>query len=486
MKILMAIKRDNMSFKIYFRYLFFILIGFCITSCQEERDVQEFTELKFYGVLTEDKTISTRDVVINNVTKEKFDTPFYIRMETDNEVNCGIYEIPSGYEGRLTSKSGVSLNWLNTTTDHTFYSWTLPWEEEDYLYDNLLVTRSPVSFLPQDYLGQNCDILEKFIGVKEGPFNYRSNGEYVNLQYHHLVSKIVLDQITLITDKGETINDVRGSIKFIGLPQSGIFDRRPRNGKDSPEIILDEDYDTDVTFTFSNQQNSRIFYVFPGMDISSLSFQIDLTTPQTYDGSFFGNFSSVNFKRPQDDEWHKDKSPTTLYAGEVMHMSITLSQGKVTGISLSIDDWNTQDRSTGTTHDRNGVYSNKDLSEILSNNYSKEELKEIFGEEEDDRIIFRQYNDLDHSSSSLLVFDEGTLDGMGHTVSMKSNNNNVTLKNVRDIYITDGTNTIYIDPDGYVWRQDKESGKFYITETKLEPDKQYRISLIDGSTSRIQ
>ena len=459
---------------------FLLFLGWVTTlfGCNEDVNLEEKGRIQFLAKVSESGSLITRDLSIKTVTSENFKTPFYIRKEVGNEVECGIYEIPSGYEGRLETKvSSTPLKWKDSESEHTFYGWTMPWKpDENYNKD----TRSEISFDPEDYEGWNCEVFEQFIGVRQGPVNYRSNGEYVELQFYHLVSKIVLDQITLITAEGQTINDVRGSIQLIGMPLSGIFDRRPADGINPPVVLENEDGQKDVTFTFSNQQTSRIFYVFPGMDISSIAFRIDLTTPAETEGSFWGNFSSVNFKRPQDDEWHKDKSPVVLYAGEVMHMSISLSQGKVTGVSMSIDDWNTQQRGTGTTHSRNGIYSDKDLSEILGNNYSRDELKDIFGEEERERIVFHQYEDLDHSNSSLLIFKDGTLDGMGHTINMKSQNSNVYLKNVRDIYITDGTNTIYIDSEGYVHTINPETGKMQKTDNKMEPDTQYRVNLSTG------
>lgn len=53
------------------------------------------------------------------------------------------------------------------------------------------------------------------------------------------------------------------------------------------------------------------------------------------------------------------------------------------------------------------------------------------------------------------------LDGMGHTITMTpGDDGKITISgNVRDVYITDGTNTIYIDKDGKIYSIDPDTGE---------------------------
>lgn len=458
-----------------------IAISTLLSSCREDDLAVSSPSLSFRALIADDEAMGTRAPEFRNITAINYgSTPFYIRMETGNEILSGVYKASSLYEGRLDlADDSKPLSWRNLDSDHVFYGWTYP-GKNDPIFEEGGNSSSEISFVPEDYGDNFQEYMERFIGVKEGPVNYRSNGEYVELQFLHLVSKIVLKQITLIKENGSTENDVRGTMKIIGLPRIGVFERRPEDGMAPPQILPLEGSLKDVSFQFSNATSSRDFYIIPGLDIPSLSFEITLTTPNNIPEIFYGDFSSVRFKRPLDDDFHAGKLSNILYSGEIMSISVTLSQGKVTNVNVSIRDWSNQEKGTSITHSRNGIYKSEDLNEVLTGSYTHEELKDLYGEEDDDRIIFRQYEDLDYSNSSQLIFDDSTLDGMGHTINMKSTGGGVTLKNVRDVYITDGNNTIYIDSEGKIWTVDAQTGKLTDTGNKLEEDKTFRVNLETG------
>lgn len=464
--------------------LFFWGIASLLSSCNDRDEVTEkFRSIGFLGTISEGETMMTRDaLIINNLTNKDYPTPIYIRMDVEDEVSeAASYQIKPGYEGRLASIDNLNdLCWKDAESNHMFYGWTLPWKGED---DNKLSNDyEKISFNPSYYKNQgldeedyyNCSVMEKFIGTKQGPVNYNENGEYVELRFSHLVSKIFISNITLITHEGVSYQNVLGEITFLNFPEYGYFYRHPDDEKApyvahprvKEESVNSEDYN-DVTYEISG---SKAIYVCPEIDFKDVEFKIKVTWPEKHGitGEYYGNLQSVNIRRSNTEtpEWDNNKESSKLYAGEVINLNLTLSQGKVTGVTAFINSWDTYDKGTSNNYSHKGLYSDTDAADFPGN---AEDLYELYGEDgENGEKIFHVYNDVSLDSPSLEIDDGYILDGMGHTITMKPDESgNIRVKNVRDIYIKYGNKTIYIDKDGNIYTVDSDGKKSEQPSSKL-------------------
>ena len=480
-----------------------IAIGFLsgFISCREENLELKDTKLTLEATLLVQKEVPTRgELTINNITKSDFDIPFYIEMESDGQTKFGIYEVKEGQEAQLSSKeSSETLNWLSPTKNHTFYSWTMPWTEDTYKPGEN--TQTQISFDQNNpmYVGlgsnrnKNCRILETFIGTKAGPVNYRDNGEYVELQYQHLVSKIRINSLLLIKSNGTTDKTVTGTMTFLGMPQTATFDRRPSDGG-APTAIANTGVEDPKDVTYDIGQNNAL-YVCPGVDYSNLEFKIHLNNGNSDEGDYYGNFSNVKFDREEYPGWDDGKSETVLYAGEIMNLNLTLTQGHGVGVTITIIGWEVKSTKTGTSYSHPGIYSSsqaQSVSDTFANNPSEgdiDEIYELYGDEIDGNKEFPVYEDIELNQGTFSLGQDYTLDGMGHTLKMSPNNSTphkIRIGNCRDIYITDGEYTVYIDPEGKIYTVNAD-GKMTDTGnklTKLSGQKtNYQIDLTTGSFS---
>ena len=464
-------KINNIKIKILF-----FLGSSVLWSCSEEMAVnsRKNTPVRFLGLIEEGVSVSTRaDVVINNLTYADYPTPIYIRMDIEGQENpqSGVYSVKSGYEGRLEAETG-ELAWFDLTSGHTFYGWTMPWKADDNInsddlevvhFDQKMYNSTTTPDLT-DAEKTNCAILEKFIATKQGPVNYRENGEYVELQFRHLVSKVFIQSINLITNDGTTWQDVVGEMTIFGIPDRGYFNRHPWDNN-APYILHPENAGTqykeyenkDVTYKVSK---NAAFYLCPEIDFSELEFKIKLLSPAIHGetGEYYGDFKTVTITRRQDDNWDKDKKRNKLYANEVINLNLTLRQGNITGVTAFISDWTNKERYTSNNYPHPGIFTEDQLNDVFKGSKSQEEKEGMYSEGEDqDGKIFHLYNDLKLIDSSLKMPEGDVLDGMGHTITLSPDSSgNVYLQNIRDIYITDGTNTIYIDKEGNIYKVDSE------------------------------
>lgn len=458
------------------KFLSYILASFATCfftplffSCQDNKEIfpAESHRINFFGLLTQEDNLTTRALSAENITYEAYPTPIYIREDvTGKEPTTGVYMVKSGYDGRLSGMEGKDdLNWIDSDSGHIFYGWTMPWKEdnqpqsEDY---------EVVSFLEEEYKKlhldendyYNCSVLEKFIGTKEGPVNYRDNGEYVELQFQHLVSKIYIASINLTTNDGSTWQNITGEMTIFGLPNKGYFYRHPVEEGKAPYVknpkemgtVNDEDF-SDITFTIGR---SSAIYLCPKVNFKDLQFKIKLTWPsqQGVEGEYYGDFSSVSFIRhPINDEWDSDKGSeedkTTLHAGEVLTLNLALRQGNVTGVTASIGKWTDKDVGVSGNYSHPGIYTKAQLEDLFNSGKDPVELYSLYGEDENNKKVFHLYEDLILEYGSLNVPEGYIFDGMGHTITV-SNLNSDSYKNMRDVYITDGNTTIYIDSEGNV------------------------------------
>lgn len=175
---------------------------------------------------------------------------------------------------------------------------------------------------------------------------------------------------------------------------------------------------------------------------------------------------------------------------------LTLTQGHGVGVTMTIHGWDVSAPKSGTSYSHPGIYTSgqaKDVSDLFAGNYTQEDAEEIFGmygDTIDGDKVFPIYEDLNMSQFSFSMDKDYIIDGMGHTVNMtpRTSNNQkiVRIGQCRDIYLTDGTNTVYIDSDGFIFIVDAD-GSLTPTGNQLPvlSDNEYRydIDLLTGSVT---
>lgn len=431
-----------------------------LAACQEEDAISQRGgyPIGFLGIIHNEALLDTRAMMFNNITYKDYPTPLYMRMDVGNTTQTGVYTVKPGYDGRLTSlEDNHDLNWSDLTSGHTFWSWTMPWKEDDNIESE---EAEIVNFDPQYYLQNsnhisqdeaiNCNFMEKFIGTKKGPVEYELNGEYVELEYYHLVSKINIAGMTLVTNDGTTYQDVEGEMTIFNMPSVGYFYRHGYGGREMPYISEPSEKDLkDLTYAIGK---GKTFYIHPEVTINALKFKIKLYYPQLHGetGEYYGDFSTIRLRRGDTgDDWDKDKWNSRIYANEMINLSLTLSQGNITGVTAYIQKWDDKNSGTSTNYPHPGIYTDDHANQLFNSSIPIDELEELFGEE---GTLFNIYEDVAVNGANLEVPAPYTVNGMGHTITVTPDRNgNIYLQNVKDIYITDGTNTIYIDPEGKIF-----------------------------------
>lgn len=503
---------------IYISLLSFILISFSLTGC-DQSDVPMSRGLKsltFLGELNDLQGIATRGPLSYNLSRDSFDTKFYIeRIILDNESKirekkCGTYLIPEDHKGVFAAYQNVdSLNW-SSNDSHIFYGWTMPWivdyinhsdsfvikSSQNYLKDTTLISfRDNHPMYEQVTDNKNCKILETFIGAKTGPVNYVDNGEYVVMQFQHLVSKILIGTLRFSTmdDKGNITNhNVKGKMTFEGIPSEGLFIRQ---GPDRPMVIAKPDAQQQVTYEVGA---GAVLYICPDRDFSNVKFRITAESGVTDQGEFLGDFKSVTFQRPDNDEWDNGKDAHTLYAGEMMTMNINLRQGTGVLFSTSITSWTDDPAREATAHPKEGIYDVTEMQHITSNfgnaNYTREDeerICEMYGDTTTHE--YKLYTDLDNLVHSVRAGKNHVIDGMGHTLNFSQpfkdeSNGNITIRvritKMKNIYISDNEgHKIYIDDNFKIFIV-KSDGTMEPTEYSLDEYKdgnmEYIVNLETG------
>lgn len=408
---------------------------------------------------------------------------------------------------------------------------------------------------------RNGEVLEKLIGAKTGsgsePLVYNDNGMYVTLQFRHLVSKIFLKNMTLIDNMaGTTSSTYRGLITFYGMPDEATLCTSPtdKDGNRIAPYVAKPDgwtynqsksvtyaltnnsmaytwegyYDSDgnlVTSSKPDTSNNNMrdcWYVCPELDLSKLSFKIELyeynSTDKTWSinsahgkhGAFYGDFRDVKFSRTTTGKDYDDPNntndtkydDTVLHAGEYLILSISLSEkGNPTATGTIVSSWYTGSR-TGNSHVQQGLYSVGDVTQMStimsgSDEAAKQQYYEMMGSgrdtSSDDKEVYPDYKDKDGNPVDLKIFElfddigsdsysSGTtsnkvsslvpgdgymLDGRGHTVNFSGSTGIVTIGNVRDVYLK--------------WYNYTSSSSTY-TECIVYIDKEGNVWLVDPVT----
>ena len=512
-----------------------IAFGFTVKETSEVRTRADETESK-----DNDNPLDS-----TNVTFSPFNMTFYIQLcseqEEGIETELGEYHVPSGYDGRLEPKEPEqALKWKDLTSKHIFYAWNVPWNEDEK-YKEYYESWQPelkegkippfeIEFLDSPESDdkfkkyKNNVVYENFIGAKSVPHNYKEHGKYVDLTFHHLVSKIKIASLVLIESSGAIQEDIMADITFVGMPKTATFYPHPENGgRPRVEPIWPTD-DSGLTYYIHNDNTTEdILYVCPEIDFSKIDYQIKIhNKPYKDKDIYYGTFDDVVFERKPGTAYDQElgdenKSPDlkTLHAGEEMTLHITLIPGIGPGLSIIINPWSTAKPNESQYHNTPGIYSSSELDELLdmfvnqkdypANDDTREKIKrlhEFYGGDMEDldgdgteEMVFKLYDNVSTSSNIFPVPDGCILDGMGHTITLKTNRGSngdfgytqtyFNIGPVRNVYLRDESgNTIYIDSEGYVWTFNKETGEYEQTEHKLEPltgdHKSYDISCETG------
>ena len=515
--------------------LLFAMASFVLSGCRSNDNTEDLVapyEILFSGKIADMGAVKTR-LDTAYINSSLYDTNFYIQqiVETGSGENSefGIYHVPSGYEGRLTSVNAENpLMWQDLTSDHLFYAWTLPWDENFSLNENN--TQSiPVTFYnSSDESGynehKNNQIMEQFLGTKAGPYSYQNNGKYVDFTFKHLVSKIKIGTFQLIEASGAIQKNLKADITFIGMPSTGTFYPNPDNG-DAPYVepgMAEEN--SGLIFYIANDTESDYFYICPEIDFRTINYQIKLRNEEYVNGAidiYYGTFDNVVFQRENGTDYDigDGSDDTVLHAGEMMTINISLIPGIGPGLAVVIDKWSTEDYDKDDEtlyHTHPGLYSDSEVKNVLdlfagmnndnfcSNLAEMERLFELYGQEieENDEILrmLVLYENVTVNSNIFPIYKEFILNGMGHVISMNtnygnpggafgSNSNYFNIGPARDVYLSNpqGTVKLYIDADGFVWTYNADTNQYTQTQNQLtELDDNQKSYDIDATTGIVR
>ena len=486
-------------------FLFFLSLSlFMLSGCHsEEMESNSTGRLIFTGRVYQASSPSTRTPEEGTLYRDDFPTIFYLASKVGATKKCSTYLIPEQQPGVLRSyATRDSIVWTSKNEAHVFYGWTMPWKETDSYKDNL-EDETPVSFIENHEMYKDvednryCKVLETFVGAKAGPLTYYDTGEYVNLQFKHLVSKIFIGNIrfSFLDEDGSMKNkNVTGEITLYNMPSEGIF---VRESPDGPKVVANPEKPMEMTYEI---RPGLCFYVCPDVDYSNVQFRIKSVDIDT--GEFMGDFSSIYLERNPEDWWDQSyNDPHVLYAGEMMTVNITLRQGVGVLFSTSISAWNDQPVRNGYAYPTLGLYEANELQyfyEFFRNGYTDEEEERLCSIYGDPAIHeFRLYNDIEDLVHGVRIGRNHVLNGMGHTLTFKDPYKDtvsgnllvrVRVSRMKDVYIEDTEgHKIYINENFEIMLVDKD-GNMTPTGNRLEDlvdgENAYTINLVTGAVSK--
>lgn len=556
------------------------LFIFLFMSCREDyygfenRGNVPDDALNFSGYIKDGKITGTRDLTQEPVPVNSFsyDINFYIYMTCDikNVKKLETYRVPEGYQGQLSVKEGGErLNWVDVESNHSFWSWTIPWAEKDeeivepdpepdtdptepdptdpetHLDEpdggnnpsgedkEYIPSTDALKFKLQDTDIQtyndrsswkNGRVLERFVGTKAGPYNYKENGRDVPLQFRHLVSRIVIDSIVLTDAYGADHKDLQGDIMFINMPDEFIFHPVPENGG-APYVETVQssaNKNKALKFALTNKSMDEFtdtLYICPEVDFREVEYKIAIKEGiYSYDdrGEYWGSLANLPFEREPGTDYDNVNGGDDyiLHAGEEMHLSLFLREFGGGGNSIIIQPWQDGAQTESVHHPHPGIYGTaegramsgigidpsanpndyrdkwNDQYQISGDGSTKDDPEYGYDPENPDVRnpfhdldygIFNIYGDIDMTSYSFYVGGGYIYNGNGYTVTLKevaTAPGMMYLGNMRDIYIrmervekdADGNTqyyNIYIDPNGRICIPD-ENGNYYPSGLQMD------------------
>lgn len=460
-----------------------MLLGSCSDEVRNpSNEDNRGEEIRFgaYAEMTEDistRALSTTTIKIGNSYYGYDGVNFHIYTEdeeyTQNRVNGSVnsgktdmssYYIPSLYDGVLIAgEDQKTLNWFSRSSTQYFWSWTTPWDNENH---NPAVTPYRIDF-KDTYISEtnqyasswnegswaNGACLDKLIAACVGPLSYESNGQYVELQYKHLISKVLIGEFVVIDNSTATVlSNLKGNLTIYGMPRSAMFYPTPVEFDDEgnlkpgrPYVAMDEDFDyshdESVTYALTNYSNkyfyndagtrlsnsiksasssSTVYYFYdifnicPEVDFSKLSFKIEiyeykdgewiLSREHGNNGAFYGDFKNIKFTRnPGDSNYDNPDGGDDyiLHAGEYLQLGINLNSKGNPSMRGEIFDWSQRSQNRNAVqHDRNGIWTmneGMELSDAMKSG-DRDKIEEFFdifgsGENTDNDINDPNYGD---------------------------------------------------------------------------------------------
>ena len=537
-------KRNNLHIVTMAVVISAVVLGFvaCRADVADHSPGRSGDKVEFGAFLQQNNEVRTRALDTVYITSDPYNMDFFIQLCSDDSdgstepyTEVGTYVVPSGYEGRLESKDETDvLNWHDLLSPHTFYAWNIPWDEnwdpsehEEDFSKGIEIKFENSSESEGYEENRNNAVYENFIGAKsDKTYSYKEHGKYVDLTFHHLVSKIKIGSFVLIESSGAIQENLKADVTFVGMPTVATFYPHPTdNGR--PCVVPHDGVSLDdgVTYYIENSATSQdVFYICPEVDFSKIDFKVVINDKayENYD-TYYGTFDNVEFVREPgtDYDWNTgeggvddDGNPLSdekiLHAGEMMTLDIVLIPGVGPGLSIIISPWSTDDPQESQYHTYPGLYSDAEVREIIDifinqKTYDDPEMKamldrlfEMYGSDEviDDKKVFRLYENVTFNSNIFPIWKDYIIDGMGHSITLKTNPNNTSYVQgpyfnvgpVRDVWLTDGTNTIYIDKEGFVWIYDAETNGYKKTDNQLTEftgnEKSYDISCKDGKVHK--
>ncbi|MCH5226242.1 MAG: fimbrillin family protein [Muribaculaceae bacterium] len=440
--------------------------------------------LTFEGYVHSEAALTTR--ATSEISADDYGKPFYIAMDyldsqNDSQTKIGTYKVPTGMRGQFSPiESSSAINWYNRTGDHTFHAWDFPQTVSGTPYTPS--TKPQTIYFDNRFGGTNNNELEKFIGAVSGPYNYESQGQYVPLHFYHLVSKINFVRFRAFNyDPSKPFGyytNPQVRITLYGLPKEAVFYPDPANdtegnlvmpyvaGETQPDNVEDTADAWQIVFTTPGGTSNFPAYICPDYDFRKIRFKVEITAPNwdvTPTGPFYGSFGDLEFTGRTD---KNDKDPI-LRAGEVLNISINLYPEGGTGGGITITKWETMDEQDGMSYPRTGIYEGNELQGILGgSSVDWDEMFGLLGVQENGENVFNIYNNVTVDDNNFMIEDGYILDGLGHLVTIPEDSEEVNLKNVRDIYISNGENTIWVDENGTIWVQ-QEDGQFSQTTANI-------------------
>lgn len=351
---------------------------------------------------------------------------FFIRQQVDGETNLAIYHLKQAETGLLeyvdsSRNPDEPLKWKSTNAVHNFHSWTEP--------AGVTMEASKESGTV-DMRTKNMDY-EYFVGETAGPMSYGTQGLTVGLRFEHLISKIVIDQISLIHSDGSVNANILSdkilrSIMFPNMPFMGTFTTGIKAGDEVMKVVH-SDEDRGITYSDASHlqqvgdKKQLSFYLLPqafntieeyGKFYVSLNHDKETGTIRLYEGN-------LNELVNEDDLEH---NLTKIEAGECLTLRLVLKDDKVEGFYVHIVDWNTAPEGPVKDKPYPGIGSAVDIvteghfTDLGNNKFmlTDDFLKDLVYKEVDGKKVVRLCDNIDLSGFSditLVIPDNYVLDG---------------------------------------------------------------------------
>lgn len=443
-----------------FIYTFTLLLLAATAACTDEEQggmslplAEE--EITFWGMVENEKGINTRSnddfIFINSEAGKYTEMDYYIYQKINKETpTIQIYKASGGDQGTLVTKNENSeaLKWHSTDAEHIFYAWTQPKKDETTEYtkgakmnsstEGTYSTTGTVTFGTQEETG-----LEHFIVTKRGPLTYDKTNQYVGLHFYHPIGKIVVDSIRHFRSDGSSEPITECTITFPNLYAKANFNAIAEMGENETPyekvLTTTENPQKGMTWKWEDGNSDTYLYVLP------FTFQDEKLPYYEQPGYFIVEAKDITYTGTLVGSSDQIK----LNGNEVMHISMQLTDGNVTGIYSYIVNWTDAGETSIPQHRIPGIYTQEDAEALLNALTNNTEIPEYFffgtkEGEEDKTIRFFTHVDWSEATKDIIIPENYTLDGQGYNLTLPEG---ITLygtgtkENIIHLYVN---NEVYI------------------------------------------